>query len=142
MRVVIDTNVWVSRLLLAGSAAAQAVDRALERFDVMVSEPLVEELTEVLSWGKFDRYVSVRDREEFLRRILQIAKIAPVLSEVDDCRDPDDNRLLALALDSESDCILTGDGDLLLLNPWRGVRIVSPREFLDIGQHDPPRPIA
>ena len=131
MRVVIDTNVWVSRLLLAGSATAQAVDTALERFEVLVSEPLVEELAEVLSREKFDRYVSVWDREEFLRRILRIATIAPVLSEVDDCRDPDDNRLLELALDSESDCILTGDRDLLRLNPWRGVRIVSPREFLD-----------
>ena len=131
MRVVIDTNVWVSRLLLAGSVSAQAVDKALAGFDVMVSEPLVEELADVLSREKFDRYVSVWDREEFLRRILQIATIAPVLSEVDDCRDPDDNRLLALALDSESDYILTGDRGLLLLNPWRGVRIVSPREFLD-----------
>ena len=131
MRVVIDTNVWVSRLLLAGSASAHAVDEALERFDVMVSEPLVEELADVLSREKFDRYVSIQDREEFLRRILQIATTAPVLSEVDDCRDPDDNRLLALALDSESGYILTGDRDLLLLNPWRGVRIVSPREFLD-----------
>ena len=131
MRVVIDTNVWVSRLLLAGSVSAQAVDKALEGFDVMVSEPLVEELADVLSREKFDRYVSVWDREEFLRRILQIATIAPVLSEVDDCRDPDDNRLLALALDCESDYILTGDRGLLVLNPWRGVRIVSPREFLD-----------
>ena len=97
----------------------------------MVSEPLVEELADVLSRDKFDRYASVQDREEFLRRILQIATISPVLSEVDDCRDPHDNRLLALALDSESDYILTGDRDLLLLNPWREVRIVSPREFLD-----------
>ncbi|MDE0062457.1 MAG: putative toxin-antitoxin system toxin component, PIN family [Gammaproteobacteria bacterium] len=131
MRVVIDTNLWVSRLLLAGSAPAQAVDKALAAFEVMMSEPLVEELADVLSRKKFDRYVSVRDRDEFLRRILRIATIAPVLSEVDDCRDPDDNRLLALALDSESGCILTGDRDLLLLNPWRGVRIVSPREFLN-----------
>ena len=131
MRVVIDTNVWVSRLLLEGSVSAQAVDKALEGFDVMVSEPLVEELADVLSRGKFDQYVSVQDREEFLRRMLQIATIAPVLSEVDDCRDPDDNCLLALALDSESGYILTGDRDLLLLNPWRGVRVVSPREFLD-----------
>ena len=43
MRVVIDTNVWVSRLLLAGSASAQAADKVLVGFDVMVSELLVEE---------------------------------------------------------------------------------------------------
>ena len=130
MRVVIDTNVWVSRLLLAGSVAAQAVDKALEGFEVMVSDALVEELADVLSRDKFDRYVSVRDREEFLRRVLQLATTAPVLSEVDDCRDPDDNRLLALALDSESGCIVSGDADLLALNPWREIEIVSPGSFL------------
>ena len=131
MRAVIDTNVWVSRLLLAGSVTARAVDKALSGFEVVVSEPLVEELADVLSREKFDRYVSVRAREEFLRRVLQIATIVPVLSEVDDCRDPDDNRLLALAMDSKSDYLITGDGDLLTLNPWRGVQIVSPGAFLD-----------
>lgn len=131
MRVVADTNVWVSRLLLSGSAAARALDKALGSSEVMVSEILVAELANVLSRSKFDRYVSVRDREEFLRRVLQVATVVPVLSEVEACRDPDDNHVLALALDTESDCILTGDRDLLVLNPWRGVTIVSPRTFLE-----------
>lgn len=130
MRVVVDTNVWVSRLLLANSVAARAVDAALASSQVIVSEPLIEELADVLGREKFDRYVSLRDREEFLRRVLQVATTLPVLTEVADCRDPDDNRLLALALDSESDCILTGDQDLLTMNPWRGIEIISPRAFL------------
>ena len=131
MRVVADTNVWVSRLLLSGSAAARALDKALGGSEVMVSELLVAELANVLSRRKFDRYVSVQDREEFLRRVLQVATVAPVLSEVEACRDPDDNHVLALALDTESDYILTGDRDLLVLNPWRGVTIVSPRTFIE-----------
>ena len=131
MRVVADTNIWVSRLLLSGSAAARALDKALGSSEVMVSEILVAELANVLSRSKFDRYVSVQDREEFLRRVLQVATVAPVLSEVEVCRDPDDNHVLALALDTESDFILTGDRDLLVLNPWRGVTIVSPRSFLE-----------
>ena len=131
MRVVIDTNVWVSRLLLADSVTARAVDAALESSQVVISEPLAEELADVLTREKFDRYVSLADREEFLRRVLQVASTFPVLTEVTDCRDADDNRLLALALDSESDYILTGDQDLLTMNPWRGIEIISPREFLD-----------
>ena len=130
MRVVVDTNVWVSRLLLANSVAARAVDAALASSQVMVSEPLIEELADVLGREKFDRYVSLADREEFLRRVLQVATTLPVLTEVADCRDPDDNRLLALALDSESDYILTGDQDLLTMSPWRGIEIISPRAFL------------
>ena len=131
MRVVVDTNVWISRLLLSRSVAARALDKALDSSEVMVSEILVAELANVLSRGKFDRYVSVQDREEFLRRVLQVATVAPVLSEVEVCRDPDDNQVLALALDSESDYILTGDRDLLVLHPWRGVKIVTPQNSVN-----------
>ena len=130
MRVVIDTNVWVSRLLLGNSVAALAVDKALLEHEVVVSEPLIEELADVLSRDKFDRYVSIEDREGFVRRVLQVATITPVLSEVTDCRDPKDNHLLALAFDSESKCLVSGDGDLIALNPWRGIAIIPPRNFL------------
>ena len=130
VRVVIDTNVWSSRLLLAHSVAARAVDKALEEFEVVVSEASVDALADVLSREKLDRYVSVRDREEFLRRLLQVTTMVSVLSEISDCRDPKDNRFLALALDSQSERIVSGDADLLALNPWRGIEIVSPGAFL------------
>ena len=132
MRVVIDTNVWVSRLLIAGSVAAQAVQWALSECEVMVSEACVEELADVLSRSKFDPYVSLEDRERFIRAVLRVTTLAPILSEVADCRDPADNQFLALARDSESDCIMTGDSDLLELNPWRGIPILRPAEFLSL----------
>ena len=130
MRVVIDTNVWISRLLLTDSVPGRAVDKALEEIEVVVSESSVDELARVLSREKFDRYVSVQDREEFLRRLLKVTTMVVVLSDISDCRDPKDNRFLALALDSESDCIVSGDADLLAMNPWRGIEIVSPGAFL------------
>ena len=131
MRVVIDTNVWLSRLLINHSVAAKAVDKALRESEIPVSEETLEELADVLSREKFDRYVSLEDREQFIRRLLQVTTIVPVLSEITDCRDPKDNKFLALALDSESDCIVSGDGDLLALSPWRGNKIVSPVSFLN-----------
>ena len=130
MRVVIDTNVWISRLLLADSVAGRAINKALEEFEVVVSEASVDELARVLSRAKFDRYVSVQDREEFLRRLLKVTTMVAVLSDISDCRDPKDNRFLALALDSESHRIISGDADLLALNPWRRIEIVSPGAFL------------
>ena len=130
MRAVIDTNVWISRLLLADSVSARVVDKALAQFEVVVSESTVEELADVLSREKFDRYLSLQDREEFLRRLLQVTNMVSVLSEITDCRDPKDNRFLALALDSQSHCIVSGDDHLLALNPWRRIRIVSPGAFL------------
>lgn len=134
MRVVIDTNVWISSLLIPDSASAQAVDRALSHADVVVSDATVEELSDVISREKFDQYVSLDDREQFLRRLLQVTTMVSVISEVTDCTDPSDNRFLALALDSESDFIVTGDADLLSLNPWRGIQIVSPGDFLAFQQ--------
>ena len=109
---------------------ARAVDAALARFDVVVSEAFVEELADVLSREKFDRYVSPQDREEFLRRLLQVTTMVPVLSEITDSRDPKDNRFLALALDSGSGCIVSGDDHLLSLNPWRGIEFIAPEELL------------
>ena len=61
--------------------------------------------------------------------------MVPVLSEITDCRDSKDNRFLALALDSESDCIVSGDDHLLAMNPWRGIEIVSPGAFLTHTSH-------
>lgn len=127
---VLDTNVWISRLLLADSVAARAVDKALEEFGVVVSEASVDELARVLSPEKFDRYVSVQDREEFLRRHLKVTTMVAVLSDISECGEPEDDRFLALALDSESDRIISGDADLLALNPWRRIEIVSPGAFL------------
>ena len=129
MRVVIDTNVWVSRLLLANSVSARAVDKALNEHDVVVSEASMDELADVLGRGKFDNYVPREDRVEFVRRVMQVATMVPVLSEIADCRDPKDNRILALALDSASDCVISGDRDLGTLSPWRGIAIVSPGAF-------------
>lgn len=131
MRVVIDTNVWLSRLLINDSVSAKAVNKALLECEILVSEETLEELGDVLSREKFDRYVSLEDKEQFIRRLLQVTTIVPVLSEITDCRDPKDNKFLALALDSESDCIVSGDGDLLALSPWRGNKIVSPVSFLN-----------
>ena len=130
MRVVIDTNAWLSRLLIADSVTAKAIDRALIECEILVSDQTVKELADVLSREKFDRYVSLEDRQQFIRRLLQVATIVPVLSVITECRDPKDDKFLALALDSEGDCIVSGDRDLLALNPWRGIEIVLPASFL------------
>lgn len=131
MRVVIDTNALISRLLLAQSVPARAVDRALKDMEVVVSEATVQELVDVLSRNKWDRYVSIDDRQEFIRRLLQICTLVSVLSEIDDCPDPSDNHFLALALDAGASVILTGDRDLLGLHPWRNIRILTPGAFLE-----------
>lgn len=134
MRVVLDTNVLVSRLLIAGSAPAKVFDLAITRNEVVCSTATMEELADVLSRRRFDRYVSVSDREQFMRRLLQILTMIEVITQIDECRDPKDDKFLALALDAGADYIVSGDRDLLAMSPWREIKIVAPTDFLGISK--------
>lgn len=134
MRVVIDTNVWISRLLLAQSKPALALDHALRTMEIVVSEATLGELADVLARDKWSRYVSVEDRQEFVRRVLQVTTLVPVLSKIEECGDPSDNKFLALALDARAEFVVTGDQHLIDMNPWRGIQIVKPADFVEITQ--------
>lgn len=129
-RVVFDTNALVSRLLVPGSVPAQAVRKAVEEADLLVSEATLYELADVLARPKFDPYITIEDRKEFLRLLGRIAEMVPIVYTVHDCRDPKDNKFLELAINGEADAIVTGDDDLLVLNPYRGIPIVSPAAYL------------
>ena len=95
----------------------------------MLSEVVFAELTEVLSRQKFDRYVNREEREQFLVLLLQRATLVEVTDAVVACRDPKDDKFLELAVNGAAICIVTGDEDLLVLNPFRGIAIVKPAEF-------------
>ena len=129
-RVGVDTNVVVSRLLMAESIPARAVREARRTSRLLVSEATLNELAEVLAWEKLDRYVSREQRKQFLRRFGRIAEFVPVIHLVRECRDPKDDKFLELALNGRANVIITGDADLLALHPWRGVAILAPGEFL------------
>lgn len=128
-RVVVDTNTLVSRLLLPQSVPAQAVRKAGREGLLLVSHATMGELADVLTRPKFDHYVSVEDRRHFLRQLARAAEFVPIVYLVRECRDPRDDKFLEVALNGKADLILTGDADLLALNPWRGLRIVPPGEY-------------
>lgn len=129
-KLVIDTNLWVSRLLVPGGTAASAVDRGLSWGIPLMSEDTLVELSDVLARGKFDRYVSREDRQHFLRLLGGIVRMIPITQHITACRDPRDDKFLDVALNGEAHLILTGDQDLLELHPFHGIEIISPAEFL------------
>jgi putative PIN family toxin of toxin-antitoxin system len=88
------------------------------------------ELADVLSRRKFDPYVTVQERQIFLRLLLSLVDLISVLPVIQACRDPKDDKFLELAVAGAASCIVTGDTDLLALDPFRGVRIVTPTAFL------------
>ncbi len=131
-RFVFDTNALVSGLIFKSSKPGQAFQYALKSGDILLSPQTLAELSEVLSRKKFDRYVTSVEREEFLEALIERAILVEPIETVTVCRDPKDDKFLELALNGKASFIITGDEDLLELNPFSGVRILKPDEFLQV----------
>ena len=129
-RVVIDTNVLISGLFLATSTPAQAVDKAITNAQLIATMETLRELIEKLHSPKFDRYVRLERRDALLERVASLVQIIDVLQSIRASRDPKDDKFLEAAVNGRADVILTGDKDLLDLNPFRGIAIVSPADYL------------
>jgi putative PIN family toxin of toxin-antitoxin system len=63
--------------------------------------------------------------------LVRIKEFIEPKTEITECRDPKDNKFLELAIAGNAECIVTGDKDLLELNPFRNIQIITPKEFLD-----------
>ncbi len=130
LRAVLDTNVLVSAVLLPHSVPRRVFDHVILMARLLLSEPVIAELSDVLSRPKFDRYVSADDRLEFLAKTIRDVESVTVHVSLTDCRDPQDNKFLELAVSGSAKHLVTGDADLLGLNPFRGIAIVSPNDFV------------
>lgn len=129
-RWVFDTNTLISHLLLPDSVPNRAVKRALESGLLLVSEETLTELDEVLSRPKFRKYVSLSERRRFFELLGRVALHVPILRPITACRDPKDDKFLSVAVNGSADAIISGDKDLLSLNPFLGIPILTPTEFL------------
>jgi hypothetical protein len=132
-RVVLDTNVFVSGLISSEGFPA-AILKALRsgQFTLVSSPPVNEEIIEVLNRPRIrDRY-GIGDRIFDVSFILwEVAELVICLPEVKVCSDPDDDKFLATAVAGKADYLVTGDvGDLLQLGEYKGIAIVSPRDFI------------
>ncbi|NMG19468.1 putative toxin-antitoxin system toxin component, PIN family [Brasilonema bromeliae SPC951] len=129
-RFVFDTNVLISAFLFSQSKPRQALDKAQDIGVIIFSSSVFSELREVLYRPKFDRYLTEERRQELLEDLTQTAQFIDVTEQISECRDPKDNKYLELALSGQAECIVTGDDDLLVLNSFRGIKILTVQEFL------------
>lgn len=133
IRVVIDTNVWIGFLIgktLSGLSEALINDN----IRILFSDELFDELVEVLQRPKFQKYFSQNDIMELISLIHLKTERVEINERFADCRDPKDDFLLDLCVSGEADYLITGDDDLLALNPFRDVEIINYRDFPDILQ--------
>ena len=126
----IDTNVLISGLFSTTSTPAEAVEKAATKAQLLATTETLRELIEKLHSPKFDRYVRRERRDALLERVASLVEIIDVLQSIRASRDPKDDKLLEAAVNGRADMIVTGDKDLLDLDPFRGMAIVTPGAYL------------
>ena len=128
----IDASTVVSAALNPNGVPRQAIAAARGRGVIALSEAVHGEIAEVLTRPKFARFLAEDRRREILELLAAAALWVKPEETVDDCRDAKDNRYLELALAARATAIVSGDEDLLVLDPWRGVRMLRPARFLEM----------
>ena len=130
IKVVIDTNIFVSAFL--GSKNAKLILKEIinDEFLLVMSTEQLAEIKEFLHRPKFSKYISVGEVEELIA-LLSMKVIVPAIYEkITDCRDPKDNMILEEAVYGNAQYIITGDDDLLVLNPYKWIKIINLRDFI------------
>ena len=127
--IVFDASTLVSATFRRNAVPARAAQHAFRADRLAVSEPVLAELIDVLSRSKLQRFLDPVLRSELLWQLDTLGASFQPVERVTDCRDPKDNKYLELALAAGADRIVSSDDDLLVLNPWRGVRILKPADY-------------
>lgn len=125
MKVIIDTNVFVSGVIWSGRPAQIVSKWVGGEFELTLSEELLAEYFEVI--GRLSRRPELASHWQDI--LIKKATFVSVRQKVDICRDSDDNFILALGLASEADYLITGDKDILAISGF-SIKIVSPATFL------------
>lgn len=135
MRIVIDTNVLLSALLWHGTPHTLFKQVRSGTVELVLSQTLLEEFSEVITRQKFAAIIqrTTRTPERILHELQALAEmvVAPPLPQPV-CRDPDDDAVLACALAAQADLIVSGDADLLVLEQFQGIRIVTAAQAVTI----------
>lgn len=136
MRVIADANVFVSAALGRSPQAPSVlvITAALDgRMELVMSPALLAEVAEVLSRPRLRKHLSADDVQLFLADLAaQVVMFADPTDPPSVCRDPDDDYLIALAVAVQADALVTGDDDLLAIEPDQaGIEVLTPRELAD-----------
>lgn len=135
MRLVLDVNVWISGLLWQG-VPRQIIDLARSKaVNIFVSEPILSELEEVLERAKFHskmRSLGITS-QDLISLVRQLSEVSvPISVNVPNLRDPDDAVILGTAIAAKAVLVVSGDLDLLVLEEFAGIPILTPADFLDV----------
>ena len=129
MRVVVDTNVLVSAALKDKSLPGIAVHRAAQCGTLIKSHATEWQALEFLARPYLASLIPSPSLG-WITQLLQKAELVGIIESISECRDPTDDKFLELAVNGHADFIISGDADLLVLNPFRSIPILSPATFV------------
>ena len=136
IRAVLDANVYVSAVVHPEGPPGQIIDRFLRggSFEIVMSQAIVEEVVRALHYPKVRKYIRPElDPELWFEDIVVLSHLVVADSEFRGAsKDPDDDKYIAAAIEGRAAFVVAGDSDLLDLREYDGIRIVSPRVFLEI----------
>jgi putative PIN family toxin of toxin-antitoxin system len=132
IRIVLDSNVILSAALFKQSTPRQALDKAAVSGQILMSNEILGELQDIFNRPKFDKYSSKQVRNEFLNDFLTVVENVEIVQKITICRDRKDDKFLELAVNGQADYIITGDQDLLVLNPFQDIAIISVSDYLSL----------
>lgn len=129
---VFDTNTLISAVFNEHSQPALALKKARTIGTLLVSDEVIAEYLIVFAREKFNRWLSFETRIEFIENIISNALPIQIVERIQECRDPKDDKYLSLAVSAQADAIITGDDDLLVMNPFRQIAILNASDFLSL----------
>lgn len=128
IKVIFDTNIWISYLI--GRQLGNLTELlSTRKIELVLSDQLLTELKEVTSRKKFQRYFDQQEVNELLKLMDILGTRYEVSENPNVCRDPKDDFLLGLIKASQAKFLVTGDQDLLELNPFEGTEIIEPNQL-------------
>lgn len=131
IKIVVDTNIFISAFLGSKKAKFLLKEILNDEYTLIISAAQLAEIKEVFLRPKFKKYISAGEVEELIN-LLSLKVITPAIYDnINDCRDKKDNMILEEAVYGNAQYIITGDEDLLVLNPYRWIKIVNLTEFLN-----------
>ena len=135
-RAVLDANVYVSAVVRPAGPPGQILQRFLQigAFEIILSQAIVDEVLRALTYPKVRKYIRPGlDPELWFEDIVVLSHLVAGNREVEGAsKDPDDDKYIAAAIEGRAGFLVAGDADLLELKEYDGIRIVTPRVFLNL----------
>ena len=128
-KIIFDTTSLISACIYPYREPAKIFLKAISKFDLIASKKTIQEIDSVLKRPKFDKWCTAEYRQAWVKDYVLLAKEFSPSITISDCRDAKDNMFLELAVFAQVEIIISSDDDLLVLNPYKEIEILTLREF-------------